>query len=263
MSHQQSAAASGLTAFGVALNVVMYLSPLQVYRNIVHVGDASRFSVMPAVGLFLTSGTWVCYAALVLPTPQMLAINAFGTVLSLVYIGIIYHYTKPAEVVFTGVTRRAAIAGIVIGYFAVLAGLYGGFFGAARNPIDITTATRAVSIFTIIVNSALWLGPLMALRKAFLELDTFTVSRPLSALQLCVGITWTIAGVLLDDITVIVTSAVGIVLSALQIGVLVAIAVAVARGGKPAVLVIKTPQETATASASSPEGFTSSLSPGP
>jgi hypothetical protein len=259
MSHQQSAAASGLSAFAVALNVLMYLSPVQVYRKIVVAGDASRFSIMPAFGLFFTSGTWICYAALVLPTPQMLAINAFGTLLSLVYIGIIFHFTKPTELVSTGVTRRGVIAGTVVSYMAVLAGLYGGFFGTARNPVDVATATRVVSIFTIIVNTALWLGPLMALRKAWLELDTFTVSRPLSALQLCVGVTWTIVGILLDDITVIVTSAVGIVLSALQIGVLVAIAVAVARGAKPTVLVIKTPQDSAATTASSPEGFTAPL----
>ena len=223
MSYAQSTSASAVQIFGVVLNTIMYMSPVLVYRNLIRSGNSKGFSLLPPYGLYLTSGTWICYAFSVLPTPQMIAINSFGTVLSLFYIGIIFYFTKADEIWAGRFTRRFFISALTIGYVFLLLALYGGLFGSIQNETDRSRAKSVVSSFTIIVNTGLWLGPLLALRRAYVLLDTFAVSIPLSFLQLGVGCTWTAAGILLDDNTVIITSAVGIVLSGLQILVLVVI----------------------------------------
>lgn len=215
MSLPQSAEASAVQSVATALTIVQFMAEWTLVKKIVHEKDASRYSWAPAFGLLLTATFWLGYGSCVLPTPQVLTVNAFGALQALAYLGIFVIYSRDAG-------RRSRIIICTVAYCAFVAMLFGFLFGLPGSARS--NAVPTVSIILIIINTSLWGSPLQALWAAFKVLSLQRVSVPLSVLQLICAALWAQAGILLSDLPLTITSSVGCILSAVQVMVIVYIA---------------------------------------
>lgn len=194
---------------GFTVNLLMFLSqcPL-MWRMARDPSPASRakYSFVPSLGLGATTGCWLAYSINSLPTAPVVAINALGYAIALAY-ACVFLYARP--------TRRgkAVVAAAFGGLSAAIALVYGALYGSRFGH-----AQEVASAFTIVVNVTLWASPLQALWLAAKELDTKRVSVPLTLTQAVAASTWTAAGFLLGDVTLVITSMIGVVLTPVQLG---------------------------------------------
>ena len=169
----------------------------------------AKYSYVPALGQMFTTAMWTAYAVSCLPTTPIIAINSLGVAISLTYL-LFFLVCRPT---LRGKLEVLSAFSLVIGVTVLY---YGLLFGTGYEK-----AQMAASIGTIIVNVSLWSSPLQALRIAARELDTKRISIPLTVTQAFAASTWTAAGFLLGDMTLIVTSIVGVALTPVQVGILV------------------------------------------
>ena len=201
-------------AFNVGLNLSQAPLMLQMVRDEAAFSDAaiaSKYKAAPALNQIMTGGMWIAYAVTVLPSNTALfANNAIGIAAAVLYV-CAFLYARP------GALAKARVAGAGL----VAAGVPLLIYGALYGPAPPYAARDAwASGLTTCITIAFWASPLVALRAALLDLDASRVPVPLTLLMLCTTAAWTAVGVYVGDITLIVCSAIGLALSALQLATL-------------------------------------------
>lgn len=159
---------------GFALNCCMFSAQLPLMARLLRdpsPASRSRYSFVPALGQLATCLFWEGYAICVLPKPSILAINAVGAGLALLYCGVFLLCRPTARERLVVAGAFAAVAAAAVLLYALAFGL-----GYSRAPL-------VASVVTCIVNVSLWASPLQALRASAVERSLARVSVPLTLCQ--------------------------------------------------------------------------------
>ncbi len=204
--------ASKFSWFAFSLNVCLWLSQLPLMRVMIADNDPdslARYSIVPTLFQAVASAMWLGYGLLTLKSPAIVANNAIGIVLSIVYVCIF--------VVKQPVQRDKVIAVVS---FALSIGIpllvYGTLYTSPYSDRDLVA-----SALTTAITMLFWSSPMYALRNAVIQRDDKRVPVPLSVAMIMTTSSWLVVGALLGDIALIVSNIFGIALSTLQLIVII------------------------------------------
>lgn len=196
---------------GFAANTLLFSAQFPLMATMLRDKDAdsrSRYSFVPAAGQYATTAFWLAYAVVALPVDSILAINAIGSSLALIYAAIFFYCRPTAK-------EKLLVATVFGAITAATVLVYGLSFGLRYE-----SAKIVVSVTTVIVNVSLWATPLQALRLSVQERSLKRVSVPLSFVQVVAAASWTSAGFFIGDVVLVTTSLCGVVLTPIQLAVI-------------------------------------------
>jgi hypothetical protein len=205
-------AGNKLAWFAFTVNVGLYCSQLPLMRVMLADADPislSKYSVLPSLLQAITTSMWIGYGSLAINAPSLLACNAIGIALALIYV-IAFVIKKPAW-------RDKFIAAvgyiIAVGFALVLYGVLYTSAYAERNQV--------AGAFTTAITILFWMSPLAALREAFIARDDKRVPVPLTLTMILNNASWLAVGVLIGDLPLIVCNVVGVAVCILQLIIIV------------------------------------------
>jgi hypothetical protein len=208
---------NALSWVAFSLNVILSLSQLPLMRAMIADVDPlslAKYSMFPSLLQAITCGMWCGYGAFSLGPgtgTTLIANNAIGLTLSFVYVAV-FVAKRPA------VRDKALAAGLWLACVSAAVIVYASIY--SRSADDFPGRDTLAGALTTVITIFFWASPLSALRAAAADLDDTRVPVPLSLAMLGTTTTWTIVGVLIGDMALVVCSAFGVALSLVQFGVL-------------------------------------------
>uniref|UniRef100_A0A803KNY7 Bidirectional sugar transporter SWEET n=2 Tax=Chenopodium quinoa TaxID=63459 RepID=A0A803KNY7_CHEQI len=192
---------------GNIISVLLFLSPIKTFIQIVSKGSTGEFESIPYICTFLATSLWTYYG-LIKPGALLVAtVNGFGAVVELVFVTLFLIFAPPE--------MRAKTAKL-----AVILDL--GFLGAVMLVskymlLDDEMRINMIGTLGAFVNILMYGSPLAALRAV---METRSVEYMPFLLSLCSflnGGVWTIYAVLVKDLFLLVPNAVGFILGTIQL----------------------------------------------
>lgn len=188
-------AGNKLAWFAFTANVGLYCSQLPLMRVMLADADPislSKYSVLPSLLQAITTSMLIGYGSLAINAPSLLACNAIGIALTLIYVTA-FVIKKPAW-------RDKSIAAVgyimAVGFALVLYGVLYTSAYAQRNQL--------AGAFTTAITILFWMSPLAALREAFIARDDTRVPVPLTLTMILNNASWLAVGVLIGDLPLII-----------------------------------------------------------
>jgi uncharacterized protein with PQ loop repeat len=207
-------AGSKVAWFAFTVNVGLYCSQLPLMRVMIADADPislARYSVIPSLLQAITTSMWIGYGSLAINSSQLLACNAIGIVLALIYVSV-FVMKKPARR-----DKLIAAAGYIaaVGFALVV---YGVLYSSAYAERD-----KVAGAFTTAITILFWMSPLAALREAFIARDDKRVPVPMTLTMILNNAAWLSVGVLIGDLPLIICNAVGVAVCILQLIIIVSL----------------------------------------
>jgi hypothetical protein len=171
-----------------------------------------RYVALPSLLQASSCSMWLAYALCVLNSPALLTNNIIGVTVSLFYVAVFVAKRPTTQgKVLVAVSWMAAI-----GFTCII---YGSLFAAPATAAS-SPSVVIVAVLTVTITCLLWASPLAALRSAALDLDDERVPVPLTTFMFAAVALWLVAGLLLNDVPLIVSSTIGVFCTILQLFVL-------------------------------------------
>jgi uncharacterized protein with PQ loop repeat len=205
-------AGSKVAWFAFTVNVGLYCSQLPLMRVMLADKDPNslaRYSVIPSLLQAITTSMWIGYGSLAINSSQLLACNAIGIALALIYVS--------AFVIKKPLRRDKLIA--AVGYIAAVGFalvVYGVLYSNAYAERD-----KVAGAFTTAITILFWMSPLAALREAFIARDDKRVPVPMTLTMILNNASWLAVGVLIGDLPLIICNTVGVAVCILQLVIIV------------------------------------------
>ena len=169
----------------------------------------ARYAALPSLLQCSACSMWLAYSVCVLKSDALLANNVIGTAVSLLY-ALAFVLKRPT---LLGKAVVAAAWLLAIAATLLIYGLL--YFSPSQGPGSDATASG----LTVAITCVLWASPLAALYSALTDLDDKRVPLPLTLSMLATVAIWLVVGVLVGDISLVVSSAVGVFFTLLQVAV--------------------------------------------
>jgi len=205
---------------GLVLTVGFLLSPAPTCWQIVRAKSTGQFSPVPnLIGVFNCS-LWVYYCAVTMAgstenlVPNLL-VNAIGSFLFASYTVVFILYSRTRW-------RIVAHAVLAVASFGVLVILLELLVPHLRLDVhwggdSVPLKSSICGVITDILNVALYGSPLVVMKNVIRTRSVRYMPLPFSVATFVVSVTWTVQGLLIGNITVVLPNVIGMILSTAQL----------------------------------------------
>jgi solute carrier family 50 protein (sugar transporter) len=205
---------------GMVLTVGYLLSPSPTCWQIVKAKSTGQFSPVPnIIGVFNCS-LWVYYSAVTMAgstenlMPNLL-VNVIGASLFASYVVVFMLYSDSRGRIVAQLLLTVASFGVLVMLFELVVPHLNLDFHWGGDDVPLKSSICGVT--TDILNVALYGSPLIVMKTVIRTRSVESMPLPFSAATFVVNVVWTLQGLLIGNITVLLPNVLGMVLSVAQL----------------------------------------------
>lgn len=207
MTNNIDAASTAIGILGNITAVLLFLSPLPTFCEIVKKRSVGSYSAVPYVCSLGNCLIWVFYGLPII-TPNLIlviTINGFGVAMETLYL-----------LIYIPCAQRKVKVKILIILLVVLA-FYGVMIALALTVLPVNKRSLFVGTIAAVLNTAMYAAPLAAMKNVIESKSVESMPFLLSLCTLINSCLWTIFGVLKKDPFIIVPNVLGVLFGIMQL----------------------------------------------
>ncbi len=193
-------------ALGIAVALVLFLSPVPTFRRIVRARSTLAFSQAPFLAQLVESSFWAMWSTTVHGRLEMLINNLVGCACMLVYVVLFACFAHGSE------RRRRVVLQDGVAVAMVAAGL-----AVLLLVEDQAVASTVLSACAVTLNTVKYASPLSVARLVVRTKSVEFMPLPLTLACLACSVLWATYGLLVADVWIVVPNVAGLACSAAQV----------------------------------------------
>jgi len=205
---------------GMVLTVGFLLSPSPTCLQIVRAKSTGQFSPVPNIVGAFNCSLWVYYCAVTMAgstenlLPNLL-VNALGASLFVSYTIVFILYSNTRRIVISHVSLTVVLFGLLVMLFELIVPHLDLDFHWGGDSVPLKSSI--CGMVTDVLNVALYASPLVVMKTVIRTRSVKYMPLPFSVATFVVSATWTVQGLLIGNITVLLPNVLGMALGVAQL----------------------------------------------